>query len=78
MLSVERVNKFPGRDLHGLSYFDGLIAGLPPCYNHLVGVDEHDPNAKIVHWTLGGPMLDGYADVPFAEEWRAEQRGLAA
>lgn len=66
------VNATPGRDLHALCWLkDDLIGELPREWNHLVGVDPHDPDAKGVHFTLGTPDMPGYADQPFADEWRA-------
>jgi hypothetical protein len=37
--------------------------------------DEFGPNpdAKLLHWTLGAPSFHEYADVPMAEEWHRER-----
>lgn len=72
-LTLEMVNTLPGRDLHALCWLqDDEIGELPATYNHLVGEHDHDANAKIVHWTLGGPWLDQYKTAPFADEWFSE------
>jgi hypothetical protein len=52
----------------------GSIGELPAIYNVLVGYDEPDPIAKIVHFTQGIPCFPETKDSPFAEEWMAEHR----
>lgn len=46
------------------------IGELPRAWNHLVGVEPHNPGAKIVHYTLGGPYF-GETDpsIPYYNEW---------
>lgn len=71
-LTLNMVNSAPGRDLHRFCWLrDEEIGALPPCWNHLVGVDQPDPGAKIAHFTLGIPRMAGYEDCEFADEWRA-------
>lgn len=79
-LTLDHVNEKPGLWLHGFEWLkDSEIGALPPEWNHLVGVDKHDPAAKLVHFTLGTPDLPGGAPPalpnfhaqPFAEEWRS-------
>lgn len=61
-----------GRDLHALNWLrDEVIGDIDPRWNHLVGVDAHDPAAGAVHFTLGTPDMPGYEDQPFASEWWA-------
>lgn len=75
-LTVEMVNSAPGRDLHRFCWLDddSLIGELSPEWNWLVG--HNDP--KMVHFTEGGPWFDNYKDVPYADEWIAEQNRIAA
>lgn len=71
-LTLDDVNTRPGLWLHGFQWLqDDEIGALPAAWNHLVGVDAHDPDAKLVHFTLGTPDMPGRQDQPFAEEWRA-------
>ena len=49
---------------------------LPPQWNHLVGYDEPDPEAALLHYTLGGPWFSRHESGPFAEEWRAEREHM--
>lgn len=46
------------------------IGELPDVWNHLVGYYELQPDAKLVHWTLGTPAQGGkFATAEYAEEW---------
>jgi hypothetical protein len=70
-LTVEMVNTLPGRDLHRFCWLDDAdIGALPPEWNHLVGVSAPNPDAAIVHYTLGTPDMPGYEGCEFADEWR--------
>lgn len=78
-LTVDMINTLPGRDLHSFSWLDdALIGELPREWNHLVGVNEPNPDAKIVHHTLGVPSMKGYEAAEFAAEWWAEMNGVRA
>lgn len=54
---------------------DEKIASLPPDWNLLVGYDEYCKDAKIVHFTEGGPW-HGYNDVDYADEWWDEYNAM--
>ena len=49
----------------------GCIGGLPLEWNWLVGEYAHNPGARIVHFTLGGPYFAEYRDCDYAAEWFA-------
>jgi len=49
---------------------EDYIGGLSEGWNHLVGEYAKNPNAKNVHFTVGGPWFYEYSDVEFAQEWR--------
>ena len=51
---------------------------LPIEFNHLVGEYAPNPDAKIVHFTLGTPCFEGYEEQEFADEWRAEREAMLA
>lgn len=73
-LTVGLVNEATGRDLHRFCWLeDDQIGELPGSWNHLVGVDSPNPDADLVHFTLGVPSMAGYGACEFAEEWRAYQ-----
>lgn len=46
------------------------VAGLPKEWNHLVGYDTPNPNAKLVHYTQGVPMWPETIGCEFSDEWR--------
>ena len=52
------------------------IGALPLEWNWLVGEYQHNPDAKIVHYTLGGPYFDEYRSCDYAEEWFEENRRM--
>lgn len=57
-LTINDLNTWPGRDLHAFKWLmEDEIGDLPKEWNHLVGVDPPNPNAKILHYTLGGPWF---------------------
>jgi hypothetical protein len=42
-----------------------------------VGHTHAPVDPKVVHFTDGVPDMEGYDDVPFADEWRAEMNRWA-
>lgn len=76
-LTIAKLNTWTGRALHGFNWLaDPFIGELPPTWNHLVGVDEPDPEAKLVHFTLGIPSMPGYQNCEHADEWWAYHRAI--
>ncbi len=75
-LTEPYVNQASGLELHQFKWLDSdsLIGELPKSWNHLVGHDQYDPEAAIVHFTDGGPYFQEYADCDYSEEWFAEYR----
>lgn len=69
-LTVAKVNSWAGRNLHAFDWLDDLFLGdLPSEWNHLVGIYPPNPNAKLVHFTLGVPSMDGYDNCEHSAEW---------
>lgn len=74
-LTIEMVNKLPGRDLHRFCWLgDDLIGELGQEWNYLVGLTEISWSPKVVHFTDGTPDMPGYESCAYAEEWREELR----
>jgi hypothetical protein len=72
-LSTDYVNSASGLELHRFAWTeDRLIGDLPLEWNWLVGEYPQRADAKIVHFTLGGPYFPEYRDSDYAEEWFAE------
>ena len=69
-LTPEYVNTAHPMALHRFHWTtDELIGELPIEWNHLVFDYEENPDAKLVHWSTGGPYFDEYTDSEFATEW---------
>jgi len=69
-LNLNYINTETGLNLHQFKWLqDSEIGELNKDWNHLVGINESNPNAKIVHWTLGGPWFNGCEKVEFSDEW---------
>ena len=70
-ITAEVVNHQPGSFLHGFRWLDDdLIGTLPECWNWLEGWSSPDITPRVVHMTRGIPTMEGYQDIPFADEWR--------
>lgn len=71
LLTLNKLNTWAGRALHRFAWLDdGEIGELAPEWNHLVGVYPPNPEAKIVHFTLGIPSMAGYGRCEHSDEWR--------
>ena len=72
-LNPEFVNTASGLELHQFKWLasDDEIGALPLEWNWLVGEYDFNPDAKVAHYTLGGPYFPAYADVVYGDEWRA-------
>jgi hypothetical protein len=77
-LSEEYVNQASGLELHQFHWLgdERLIGALPHRWNHLVGYDDPDPDAALLHYTLGGPWFRDHADGPLSNEWRSEREHM--
>jgi len=72
-LSPDYVNAASGLELHRFAWLeDRMIGALPLEWNWLVGEYPANPQARIAHYTLGGPWFDEYRDSDYAAEWFAE------
>ncbi len=61
-LTLEKLNKTPGRDLHRFCWLrDDEVGALPTAWNWLVGVQPCPTDWKLAHFTLGGPWLPGWS-----------------
>ena len=70
-LTPEYVSLAPASALHRLYWAGGesRIGELDPTWNHLCGELEPNPDAKLVHFTLGTPCFQGYEEQEHAKEW---------
>lgn len=64
-----------GAQLHRFTWLrDDLIGELPITWNWLPDEFGANPDARLLHWTLGAPCFHEYAGVPMAEEWHRERQ----
>jgi hypothetical protein len=76
-LTADYVNRATGLELQRFAWMDDArIGDLPLEWNWLVGEYPYNPEARIVHFTLGGPYFDEYRQCDYAEEWFAERRQM--
>jgi hypothetical protein len=74
-LTPDYVSTASGLQLHQFHWLgdDSRIGALPIEWNWLVGEYPFAREAKIAHFTRGGPYFPDYADSDYASEWRAAQ-----
>lgn len=73
-LTPEFVQSKPGSFLHRFSWLkDERIQALPPEWNWLPDEYGPNPNAKLLHYTLGTPCFHEFADTPQGDEWHHER-----
>ncbi len=78
-LTPSYVNSASAADLHRFKWTsDALIGDLPLEWNWLVGEYSHNPAAKNVHFTRGGPYFDEYRNCDYATEWFDECKRMSA
>jgi hypothetical protein len=78
-LTPEYVNTASPADLHRLKWADNdRIGALPIDFNYLVGEYDANPDARILHFTLGVPCFAAYKNSDHAEDWWAEYAHMNA
>ena len=77
-LTPDYVNTASGLELHQFKWLqdDSLIGELPASWNHLVGEDVPCQDAKLVHFTIGGPYFSEYHGCEFTDQWLAEKEAM--
>lgn len=68
VLTPEYINFALPMSLHQFAWAK-KVGNLPTRFNHLVGEYEHNPEALIVHFTVGGPYFHEYNNCDYAQEW---------
>ena len=75
ILTPEFVQTSTGAHLHRFSWLgDDLIGSLPIEWNWLPDEFGANDDAKLLHWTLGTPCFNEFADANQAEEWHQERK----
>jgi len=69
-LTPEYVMNATGKQLHRFEWLkDELIGELPKEWNWLADEYEYNPDAKLVHYTLGTPCFVDYQYCDYSQEW---------
>lgn len=76
-LTTRTVNEESGAYLHRFEWADS-VGELPVEWNHLVGEYEPNPDARVIHYTLGTPCFEGYENQEWSEEWYEELKLMNA
>lgn len=81
VLTPEFIQQQPGSFLHRFAWLDDTqIGALPAEWNWLATEYPDNPQAKLVHYTLGTPCFQDFRDAPMAEFWwrahRSSQDGM--
>jgi len=72
-LTPDYVNSASPAQLHRFTWLaEGSIGELPLEWNWLVGEYAYKADAKLVHFTIGGPYFPEYRNCDYADEWFAE------
>jgi lipopolysaccharide biosynthesis glycosyltransferase len=73
-LTPDFVQHATGSELHRFSWLeDHRIGELPPEWNWLPDEYGANPDAKLLHYTLGTPCFQEFADTPQGNEWHRER-----
>ena len=76
-LTPEYVNTASGLELHQFKWTEEERVGeIPKEWNWLVGEYGVNPDAKIVHYTIGTPCFYEYEDCDYSEEWKEQYRDM--
>lgn len=67
-LTPEYVAKAKGKHLHRFEWADD-VGELPIEWNWLANEYDYNPDAKLIHYTIGTPCFKGYHDMDYGKEW---------
>lgn len=70
------VNAASGLELHRFLWAGDAIGALPLDWNHLVGEYPPNPNARALHYTLGGPWFEASRATDHADRWFAARDAM--
>ena len=70
-LTPKFVMEKPGKYLHRFEWlkYEDQVGKLDPIWNWLETEYEYNPDAKLVHHTLGTPCFNDYQSTDYAQEW---------
>jgi lipopolysaccharide biosynthesis glycosyltransferase len=71
-LTPRFIQEQTGKYLHRfewLKYPEEQVGKLDETWNWLVSEQEYNPDAKLVHYTIGSPCFKDYQDCDYSDEW---------
>jgi lipopolysaccharide biosynthesis glycosyltransferase len=78
-LTPEYIQNANGAHLHRFAWLDDSEIGyLQPAWNWLVEEYSHNDSAKILHYTVGTPCFEEYADCDHSDKWWNEYQDSIA
>lgn len=76
-LTPNYVNTASGLQLHQFQWIQtSEIGTLPSWWNVLVGVQDVPEEARLLHYTLGGPWFDDCGSMPASDRWEQARQAL--
>jgi lipopolysaccharide biosynthesis glycosyltransferase len=73
-LTPEYIQKSTGAHLHRFEWTENdRVGALPPEWNWLPDEYGANPDAKLLHYTLGTPCFHEFATTTMADEWHRER-----
>lgn len=76
-LTPESVQKMTGPELHRFSWLaEDEIGELPKEWNWLVQEDGPNPDAKLLHYSIGVPLFPAHANSPHAADYDRQVRRM--
>jgi len=75
--TTHAANHMSGSHLHGFHALeDQEIGEIDPYWNYIPGHSPEGRPADAVHWSLGGPWMQGFEYAPYASSWRKRYTSL--
>ena len=69
-LTLDDVNSKSGSWLHNFSWLkDDEIGNIPEEWNFIPGFSNNSIIPKAIHYSFGGPWMEGYEDVEYSDLW---------
>ena len=74
IVTPEFIETATGAQLHRFTWLaDDLVGELPKVWNWLPDEFGSNPDAKLLHYTLGTPSFHDFATTPMGDEWHRER-----
>jgi len=74
-ITPESLSNINEQELHRFEFLPNeCVKTLPNEWNHIVGEQPYNPDAKLVHFSIGVPAMDAYRNWDYADEWFEELR----